>query len=53
MLGITTHNIGVLYVLAGRDDLALPFFEEAVQLKSESFGADHPEVSVSLYGIQY
>jgi hypothetical protein len=48
MLGITAHNMGVIYVLAGRDHLALPLFEEALALKRKAFGHEHPEVAVSL-----
>jgi hypothetical protein len=49
MLGITAHNMGVVCVLAGRDQLALPLFEEAVAVKREAFGREHPEVAVSLF----
>lgn len=55
MAAITAHNLGVLHVLAGQDDLALPLFEEAIDRKRQEFGADHPEVAISLdeIGIQY
>jgi hypothetical protein len=49
MSGITAHNMGVVCVLAGRDQLALPLFEEAVAVKREAFGREHPEVAVSLF----
>ena len=54
MVGITAHNMGVVCVLAGRHQIALPMFEEAVSSKRLSFGPDHPEVAVSLceQGIQ-
>ncbi len=54
MLGITVHNMGVVSVLAGHDAEALPLFEEAVALKSSTFGPQHPEVAISLdeLGIQ-
>lgn len=54
MLGITVHNMGVVSVLAGRDGEALPLFEEAVAVKSSTFGPYHPEVAISLdeLGIQ-
>lgn len=54
MLGITVHNMGVVSVLAGRDDEALPLFQEAVAVKNATFGPLHPEVAVSLdeLGIQ-
>jgi tetratricopeptide (TPR) repeat protein len=52
--GITAHNIGVVYILAGRDKDAIPYFRQAVELKKSAFGKDHPEVAVSLdeLGIQ-
>jgi tetratricopeptide (TPR) repeat protein len=50
MLGITAHNMGVICVLAGREQLALPLFEEAVAAKRKAFGQEHPEVAVSLFG---
>lgn len=46
MVGITAHNIAVILVLAGRDDKAFPLFEEAVNLKRNAFGPEHPEVAV-------
>jgi Flp pilus assembly protein TadD len=49
MLGITAHNMGVVCVIAGRDHHALPLFEEAVALKREAFGLEHPEVAVRFY----
>lgn len=49
MLGITAHNMGVISVLAGRDQLALPLFEEAIAVKRKAFGREHPEVAVSLF----
>jgi Tfp pilus assembly protein PilF len=54
MLGITIHNMAVVSVLAGHDDEALPLFEEAVAVKSDTFGPQHPEVATSLdeLGIQ-
>jgi len=52
--GITAHNIGVVYILAGRDAEAISYFHQAVGLKKKAFGEDHPEVAVSLdeLGIQ-
>lgn len=54
ILGITAHNIGVVCVLAGKDEEAIPYFREAISLKKKAFGHDHPEVAVSLdeLGIQ-
>ena len=54
MLGITIHNLGVVSVLAGKDKESIPLFEEAVTVKSNAFGSDHPEVAISLdeLGIQ-
>ena len=54
MLGITIHNMGVVNVLARRDEEALPLFEEAVAVKRDTFGPHHPEVAISLdeLGIQ-
>jgi tetratricopeptide (TPR) repeat protein len=54
MLGITVHNIGVVHVLDGHYDKAMPHFEEAVVVKSETLGPGHPEVAISLdeLGIQ-
>lgn len=53
-LGITTHNLAVLNVLAGEDNKAEHLFRKAVSLKASSFGANHPEVALSLgqIGIQ-
>jgi tetratricopeptide (TPR) repeat protein len=55
MLGISAHNLGVISILAGRDDEALVLFEEAVDIKRQAFGRDHPEIAVSLdeIGIQF
>lgn len=54
LLGITAHNIGVVCVLAGKDGESLQYFREAIDLKKEAFGEDHPEVAISLdeLGIQ-
>ena len=49
MLGITAHNMAVVCVLAGREQMALPLFEEAVAAKREAFGCEHPEVAVSYF----
>lgn len=42
-------------MLAGKDDQAIPLFEEAIDRKRSEFGNDHPEVAISLdeIGIQY
>eukprot|EP00980_Cylindrotheca_fusiformis_P009304 scaffold2042_cov123-Cylindrotheca_fusiformis.AAC.11 len=48
MLGISAHNLGVVSILAGRDYEALALFQEAVDIKRQAFGKDHPEVAVSL-----
>lgn len=47
MQGITAHNIGVIYVLAGQGHTAVKYFKEAVALKTEAFGSGHPEIAVS------
>ena len=47
-IGITVHNMGVVSVLAGKDKVAMRLFKDAIELKKYSFGADHPEVAVSL-----
>eukprot|EP00538_Stauroneis_constricta_P006794 CAMPEP_0119549306 /NCGR_PEP_ID=MMETSP1352-20130426/3046_1 /TAXON_ID=265584 /ORGANISM="Stauroneis constricta, Strain CCMP1120" /LENGTH=406 /DNA_ID=CAMNT_0007594839 /DNA_START=104 /DNA_END=1324 /DNA_ORIENTATION=+ len=54
-IGISAHNVGVISVLAHRDELIIPFFEQAVSSKRVSFGDDHPELAISLdeLGIQY
>jgi tetratricopeptide (TPR) repeat protein len=54
-LGITLHNLGVLSILAGRDYESLELFEEAISIKRQAFGKEHPEVAVSLdeLGIQF
>jgi hypothetical protein len=49
LAGITAHNLGVLHVLAGKDDQAVPLFEEAIDRKKNVFGPDHPEVAVSKF----
>mmetsp|Transcript_54086 Transcript_54086/g.65297 ORF Transcript_54086/g.65297 Transcript_54086/m.65297 type:complete len:207 (-) Transcript_54086:163-783(-) len=46
--GITIHNIGVVYLLAGNFDKAYPVFNEAIRCKRAAFGHDHPEVTISL-----
>lgn len=48
LVGITAHNIAVIYVLANRDDKALPIFRQAVALKRAAFGENHPQVAVSM-----
>lgn len=55
MRGISAHNLGVISLLAGRESEAFEYFEEAVEIKSQAFGKDHPEVAVSLdeIAIQY
>lgn len=54
LMGISAHNIGVIYVLAGKDDQALPLFRQALTMKKAAFGEHHPEVALSLdeIGIQ-
>eukprot|EP00978_Attheya_sp_CCMP212_P039183 scaffold201463_cov44-Attheya_sp.AAC.1 len=54
LAGVTVHNMAVVNALAGRDDAALPLFQEAAKLKRRAFGEEHPEVAVSLdeIGIQ-
>ena len=48
MAGITAHNIGVLRVLAGRDDEAEVYFHQAIALKEAAFGKyHHHEVALS------
>lgn len=47
MAGITTHNMAVVCVLAGQDNLAVSLFQEAVNLKRDAFGEEHLEVAVS------
>jgi hypothetical protein len=49
LAGVTVHNMAVVNVLAGRDDVALPLFQEAAKLKRRAFGEKHPEVAVRLY----
>jgi tetratricopeptide (TPR) repeat protein len=46
--------MGVVSVLAGHDQEALPLFQEAVLVKKDTFGPEHPEVAISLdeLGIQ-
>eukprot|EP00934_Nitzschia_sp_Nitz4_P004843 Nitzschia sp. Nitz4//scaffold286_size23798//17959//19219//NITZ4_008454-RA/size23798-augustus-gene-0.14-mRNA-1//1//CDS//3329545750//4833//frame0 len=53
VIGITTHNMGVASILTG-SKYTLSLFEDAVQLKKESFGPENPEVAKSLneLGIQ-
>lgn len=46
IVGITAHNLGVLHVLAGKDDESIPLFVEAIDRKRSIFGPDHPEVAV-------
>jgi tetratricopeptide (TPR) repeat protein len=55
LAGITAHNLGVLHVLALKDDEAIPLFQEAIDRKRQAFGLNHPEVAISLdeIGIQY
>mmetsp|Transcript_3737 Transcript_3737/g.4308 ORF Transcript_3737/g.4308 Transcript_3737/m.4308 type:complete len:333 (+) Transcript_3737:82-1080(+) len=52
--GITGHNVAVLYVLSHKPSEALALFREALTLKSNAFGEDHPEVARTLdeIGIQ-
>jgi len=45
-IGISAHNVGVVAMLAQRDELVVPFFQDAVRFKKEAYGADHPEVAV-------
>jgi Tetratricopeptide repeat len=47
LIGITAHNLGVVCVLAGRDHNAVDLFNEALELKRDAFGEEHPEVAVS------
>jgi len=44
--GLTLHNIGVVHMLSGNFTLAFPAFKEAVRIKRNAFGEDHPEVAV-------
>ena len=47
------HNMGVVRMLAGDEDeeTVLDLFREAVSMKRDAFGPDHPEVAVSLVEI--
>jgi hypothetical protein len=47
MAGISAHNMGVVCVLAGKEDLAMSIFQDAIELKRAAFGEEHPEVAVS------
>lgn len=47
MAGITAHNMGVVSVLAGHEDMAMSIFQDAISLKRAAFGEEHPEVAVS------
>jgi Tfp pilus assembly protein PilF len=47
MAGITAHNMGVVCVLAGHEDLAMSIFQDAIELKRAAFGEEHLEVAVS------
>jgi hypothetical protein len=47
LVGITAHNMAVVYLFAGRSDKALVLFQEAVTLKRAAFGNDHLQVAVS------
>jgi hypothetical protein len=49
LAGVTVHNMAVVNALAGRDDVALPLFQEAAKLKRRTFGKEHPEVAVRLF----
>ena len=49
LVGITAHNLGVVRILAGQDEKAIALFEEAIVLKRDAFGDDHPEVAVSSF----
>lgn len=55
LAGITAHNLAVCELLAGNDDEAVQLMEEAVILKENAFGKNHPEVGITWdeLGIQY
>ena len=42
------HNLASGYEAAGKRDLALPLFEETVQLRKAKLGADHPDTLNSM-----
>jgi len=45
MQGVLWHNIATIHVDFGDHELALDEFDRAIQLKTESGGANHPEVA--------
>jgi hypothetical protein len=47
LAGITSHNLGVIHVLAGRPEEAIAYFHKAIHLKTVAFGKDNPEVALS------
>lgn len=47
LVGITAHNMAVVYLFAGQSEKAFELFEDAVALKRASFGNDHPQLAVS------
>jgi len=55
LLGLTYHNIAVLYLLQGQLDEAVEFSEKAIETKTNSFGENHHLVADSLneIGVQY
>ena len=43
------HALGRVYKNLGFDDQARPLFEDAVRLRREAYGSEHPEVASSLH----
>lgn len=42
------NNLADLYYDSGRDDEAIPLYEEVIRLREATYGSDHPEVAVGL-----
>ena len=51
LLGLTYHNVAVLYLLQGQLDEAVEFSEKAIEAKINSFGENHHLVAVSFSSI--
>ena len=52
LLGLTYHNVAVLYLLQGQLDKAVEFSEKAIESKADSFGENHHLVAVGSYAFK-
>eukprot|EP00549_Striatella_unipunctata_P019837 CAMPEP_0118676560 /NCGR_PEP_ID=MMETSP0800-20121206/2118_1 /TAXON_ID=210618 ORGANISM="Striatella unipunctata, Strain CCMP2910" /NCGR_SAMPLE_ID=MMETSP0800 /ASSEMBLY_ACC=CAM_ASM_000638 /LENGTH=351 /DNA_ID=CAMNT_0006572093 /DNA_START=137 /DNA_END=1192 /DNA_ORIENTATION=+ len=46
-MGMTLHSLAVLYILMGESEKAMPLLRNALEMKEQAFGNEHPEVAIT------